>query len=161
MIAMLPICGMLSDRFGRRLVFGGGAILIALLVVPAFAVMNTRETGLIWLMIALLLGVIYPLIYGPQAALFSELFDTRVRYTGISFVYQFSGIFASGLTPLVATELLRIGDKAPWYLAAYIVMVALISAACVALMPETHRRDMSVDEATDPAAGLVRGARSI
>jgi metabolite-proton symporter len=161
MIAMLPVCGMLSDRFGRRLVFGGGAILIALLVVPAFAVMNTRETGLIWLMVALLLGVIYPLIYGPQAALFSELFDTRVRYTGISFVYQFSGIFASGLTPLVATELLRIGEKAPWYLAAYIVMVALISAACVALMPETHRRDMSVDEATDSAAGLVRGARSI
>ncbi len=54
---------------------------------------------------------IYPAVYGPEAALFSELFDTRVRYTGISFVYQFSGIFASGLTPIIATALLPLGRR--------------------------------------------------
>ncbi len=43
-------------------------------------------------------GILYASVYGPEAALFSELFPARVRYTGISFVYQFSGIFASGLT---------------------------------------------------------------
>ena len=37
----------------------------------------------------------------------ADLFDPRVRYTGISFVYQFSGIFASGITPIIATYLFR------------------------------------------------------
>ena len=52
-------------------------------------------------------GIIYAMCYGPEAALFSDLFDTRVRYTGISFVYQFSGIFASGITPIIATYLVE------------------------------------------------------
>jgi MFS family permease len=59
-------------------------------------------------------GIIYAMCYGPEAALFSDLFDAKVRYTGISFVYQFSGIFASGITPLIATYLFEIGDKKPW-----------------------------------------------
>jgi len=51
-------------------------------------------------------GIIYAMCYGPEAALFCDLFDARVRYTGISFVYQFSGIFASGITPIIATYLI-------------------------------------------------------
>ena len=157
MIAMLPVCGLLSDRFGRRRVFGGGALLIGLLTIPAFMLMDTRVPALIWLGIAGVFAFAYPLVYGPQAALFSELFDTRVRYSGVSFVYQFSGIFASGLTPIIATQLLQVGQGTPWYLVAYVGVVSLISAVSVALMPETHRRDMTVDESTD-AAGAGRAA---
>jgi hypothetical protein len=65
--------------------------------------------------------------YGPEAALFSDLFDARVRYTGISFVYQFSGIFASGLTPIIATYLLAKGGGQPWLICAYVVFAALVS----------------------------------
>jgi MFS family permease len=147
MIIMLPICGMLSDRFGRRLVFGVGSILIGLLVFPSFWLMEMRSPGLIWLAIAIPFAFVYPMVYGPQAALFAELFDTRVRYSGVSFVYQFSGIFASGLTPIIATELLRIGDKAPWYICLYVFAVSLISAFSVFAMRETHMRDMTIDEA--------------
>ena len=147
MIFMLPICGLLSDRFGRRAVFISGSLLIGLLTFPAFWLMQSREPGLIWLAIALPFAFCYPLVYGPQAALFSELFDTRVRYSGVSFVYQFSGIFASGLTPLIATELLRVGDKQPWLICGYVALVSLISAVCVFMMQETSRRDMTVDEA--------------
>ena len=107
MIVMLPIGGILSDRIGRRTVFGLGSILIGLLVFPSFYLMEMRSPGLIWLAIAVPFALVYPMVYGPQAALFAELFDTRVRYSGISFVYQFSGIFASGLTPIIATELLQ------------------------------------------------------
>jgi hypothetical protein len=88
---------------------------------------------------------VYPAVYGPQAALFSELFDTRVRYTGISFVYQFSGIFASGLTPIIATSLLPLGGNKPWLICAYILVVSMISAASVFAMRDMHKRDMTAD----------------
>ena len=95
--------------------------------------------------IAVPFAIVYPAVYGPQAALFSELFDTRVRYTGISFVYQFSGIYASGLTPIIATALLPAGGNKPWLICAYILLVSIISAACVFTMVEAHKRDMAVD----------------
>lgn len=155
MIVMLPLCGILSDQFGRRKVFGAGSLLIGLLVFPSFWMMELRSPGFIWLAIAIPFAFAYPLVYGPQAALFAELFDTRVRYSGVSFVYQFSGIFASGLTPLIATELLRIGDKQPWYICAYVLVVSLISALSVFFIRETHKRDMVVDEATP--AGTMGG----
>lgn len=145
MIIMLPVYGTLSDRVGRRGLFAGASLLIGALVFPAFWLMETKSTGLIWLAIAVPFAFVYPAVYGPQAALFAELFDTRVRYSGASFVYQFSGIFASGLTPLIATELLRLGGNAPWYICIYVLAVSLISAACVAAMAETHRRDMTLD----------------
>jgi MHS family shikimate/dehydroshikimate transporter-like MFS transporter len=157
MIVMLPICGLLSDRFGRRAVFIAGSLSIGALTFPAFWLMQTKEPAMIWLAIALPFAFCYPLVYGPQAALFSELFDTRVRYSGVSFVYQFSGIFASGLTPLIATELLRVGDKQPWLICGYVLGVSLVSAVCVFMMKETHRRDMSVDEAR-AAPGRAQGS---
>ena len=150
MIVMLPIYGMLSDRYGRRILFGVGSLVIGILVFPAFWLMQTHSPALIWIAVAVPFALVYPAVYGPQAALFSELFDTRVRYSGASFIYQFSGIFASGLTPIIATELLRIGDKAPWYICLYVFVVSLISAACVYAMRDTHRRDMTVDAAPDP-----------
>ncbi|RXF72873.1 MFS transporter [Hansschlegelia zhihuaiae] len=153
MIVMLPICGLLSDRFGRRAVFIAGSLSIGALTFPAFWLMQTREPEMIWLAIALPFAFCYPLVYGPQAALFSELFDTRVRYSGVSFVYQFSGIFASGLTPLIATELLRVGDKQPWLICSYVLGVSLVSAVCVFMMQETHRRDMAVDDARAAPGG--------
>src|SRR5256885_8320732 len=57
---------------------------------------------LIWIAIVVPFGILYAAVYGPEAALFCDLFDAKVRYTGISFVYQFSGIFASGITPIIA-----------------------------------------------------------
>ena len=104
---------------------------------------------------------VYPGVYGPQAALFSELFDTRVRYTGVSFVYQFSGIFASGLTPIVATALLAWNDKEPWLICAYILVVSIISALCVYAMPETLKRDMATDEKAPAAPQPLSGAQAL
>ena len=79
------------------------------------------------------------------------MFDTRVRYTGISFVYQFSGIFASGLTPIIATALLPLGGNKPWLICLYVLVVSIISALSVYAMTESHKRDMAVDNQLKPA----------
>ena len=88
------------------------------------------DTIVLWLAIIVPFGVLYASVYGPEAALFCELFDPRVRYTGISFVYQFSGIFASGITPLIATALLAQGNGTPWLICAYVLFAGIVSAAC-------------------------------
>ena len=155
-ICMLPVCGMLSDRFGRRVVFGLGSLVIGVCVFPAFWIMELRDPSLAWIGVAIPLALLYPLVYGPEAALFAELFDTRVRYSGVSFVYQFSGIFASGLTPIVATYLLAYGNKAPWYICGYVLAVSIISALSVLAMTESHSRDMAVDIVPDNASPQVR-----
>ena len=77
-----------------------------------------------------------------EAALFSELFTTRVRYTGVSFVYQFSGIFASGLTPLIATSLLQKADGKPWLVCGYVFLVSLISVFAASTMTERSGKPM-------------------
>jgi metabolite-proton symporter len=145
MIVMLPIYGNLSDKIGRRRMFGVAGLLIGILSFPAFWLMQTKEPLLIWIAIAVPFAFVYPAVYGPQAALFSELFDTRVRYTGISFVYQFSGIYASGLTPIIATALLPMGGGKPWLICGYVLLVSAISALSVFAMREGHKRDMAVD----------------
>ena len=98
MCVFIPVFGGLSDRLGRARVYRWGATLCGLSVLPAFWLLQTQSTHLlaVWLALVIPFGIFYAMAYGPEAALFAELFDANVRYTGISFVYQVSGIFASG-----------------------------------------------------------------
>ena len=127
MVLALPLCGALSDRIGRPKTYAIGAFVLALSAFPGFMAFQTGNVTTIYATMIVTFGIAYPLCYGPQAALFSDLFEARVRYTGISFVYQVSGIFASGITPLVATWLFELGDQEPWLICAYVVFAALVS----------------------------------
>ncbi len=130
MIATIPYFGRLSDRIGRPRVYMWGSLITALASFPAFWLM-THSGGnvlLTWLAIVIPFGILYASIYGPEAALFCDLFDAKVRYTGISFVYQFSGIFASGITPIIATALIKSGGGEPWQLCLYVLFAGAVSA---------------------------------
>lgn len=139
MIFAIPYFGRLSDKWGRPKTYAIGSLLLALVTFPAFWLMTTGNVALIAIALIIPFGIIYAMCYGPEAALFSDLFDARVRYTGISFVYQFSGIFASGITPIIATYLIAKGGNTPWYLCAYVVFAALVSMFCARAIKDTRR----------------------
>ena len=142
MIFTIPMFGRLSDRIGRPRVYFWGSLVTAFASFPAFWLITNSggNVFLIWIAIVIPFGILYAAIYGPEAALFCDLFDARVRYTGISFVYQFSGIFASGITPIVATALLKSGGGQPWQIAWYVVFAGVVSAISAALIGRAAAR---------------------
>jgi MFS family permease len=139
MALLTPVAGWLADRYGRRRIFGIGAAGFGITVVPSFFACRPVRPGLVVAVLLLQLGLWYGLMTGAESTLFAELFDTDVRYTGMSLVFQGSGIWASGLTPVFLTGLLAFGGGQPWWAAGYLAATAVISVAAVALMPRWIR----------------------
>jgi MHS family shikimate/dehydroshikimate transporter-like MFS transporter len=133
MCGTVPLFGALSDRVGRRPVFAAGAILVAVFAFPLFWLIETMSTPLLFLGVIVIMGIGHPLMYGPQAALYSEMFPPALRYSGASLGYQIGGMLG-GLVPLVASALLVGYDQASWPMAALLVATAVISLASLLTM---------------------------
>lgn len=151
-VGLVMLSGHLSDRVGRKPVYRVGATLALLFAFPAAWLVEQGTTLAIGVVFIGGLGVLYGVIYGPLAAFWSELFDTRYRYSALSTLYQVSGILASGMTPLIAAWLVTVGDGTLWWVAGYNALVAVISLTCMAFLPETRGRDLHVDEAPAPGS---------
>lgn len=125
----LPLFGALSDRIGRKPLYVVGALLQAVFAFFFFGMLDTGSTAMIWLAVTIGLGLGHGMMYGAQGALFSALFPTRVRYTGLSLVQQIGPILGGGLSPLVAVWLMsQYHSSAP--VALYMAGIAVLSALC-------------------------------
>jgi MFS family permease len=141
-VALVIATGALSDRVGRKPIYRIGTWLALLFAFPAAVLLQSENRWAIFATFVIGLGVLYGIVYGPLAAFWSELFDTRYRYSALSSLYQISGIVASGFTPLIAAWLVSRGDGSLWLVAGYNVVVAIISLACAHFLPETRGRDL-------------------
>ncbi|THV36479.1 MFS transporter [Glycomyces buryatensis] len=131
----------LSDRIGRRPVVMVGALGMAAVAFVLFPLIDTGSWVLLVLAVVLGQAVVHPMMYGPLAALYSEMFGTRTRYTGASLGYQISSTGA-GATPLAFAALLAAGAS-PVMLSAVIAACCLITVLCIWAVKETHRSDLT------------------
>jgi MHS family shikimate/dehydroshikimate transporter-like MFS transporter len=138
----VPLWGVLSDRFGRRRVYMTGAAFSVLFPFVFFAMVDTKQPLFIYAAMILGINVGHDLMYGPQAAYFSELFGTRVRYSGASLGYQLASVFGGGFAPLIAASLLAANNGSPTLVAAYMVAISLITLVATVMAPETYRDEI-------------------
>ena len=136
MAALLPVSGLLADRYTPKRIYTVGIAAYAVAVFPVFALFGTQDLALYAVGMVVVFGVIHALFYGAQGTLYASLFPARIRYTGLSTVYQLSGVFASGVTPMILTALIAAGGGSPWWACAYLLVTAVISVvATLALKP--------------------------
>lgn len=143
---VIPQVGRLADTWGRRPVVLLGAVLAATWAFFAFPMFDTLNPVLI--VIAVTVGLIFhAFLYAPQPAIMSELFPTRMRYSGVSLGAQVTAILAGSLAPILATQWLR--DFGTWVpVAAYIVGACVVTAIAALSLRETKGISLlAIDEA--------------
>jgi MFS family permease len=143
----IPLWSHLSDRVGRRPIYLAGGIFSLVVAYPFFWMME-RGAGFVAIAMVLAMNIGHDMMYGPMAATLSELFGTRVRYSGASLVYQLTSVVSGGVAPFIATVLLaRYGSGA---VAAYVVACCAVTVVATWFLPETHR--VKLDESATVAA---------
>ncbi|GAA4784628.1 MFS transporter [Actinomycetospora chlora] len=153
-VAVVGIIGFaaLSDRVGRRPVVLVGALAMAVWGFLLFPLVDSGSTALLVLGVVVGQGVVHAAMYGPLAALYTELFSTRSRYTGASLGYQVAGIGA-GLGPVVFATLLQGTGSALW-VSIVIGACCLLTVVCVLAAGETSRQ--ALDDAEGAPGDAVR-----
>ena len=141
----IPIVGAVSDRVGRRPLYLVGAVGVAVWSFFFFGLVEDGKES--HLVLAVVVGLmLHALMYSPQAAFFSELFGTSVRYTGASIGYQLASIFAGALAPIIAVKLLDTGDgKNTLAVALYVCVASAITIVAVLVAKETRGSSLRHD----------------
>ncbi|MDC0030152.1 MHS family MFS transporter [Pseudomonadota bacterium] len=129
-----------SDRHGRKGIFMTGAIFTGLW---AFAIFPLVDTGDFWLIVlAITMGLIFVgMMYGPQAAFFTELFSTEVRYSGATLGYQFGAILGGAFAPTIAAFLWN--NYGIFWVSVYIAFASLLTLFSVMALTETYQNNLS------------------
>lgn len=126
-IVTIPIFGWLSDRIGRITVYAFGASVLMVWSWVFFRFIETNNPALIFL--AILVGLIfgYSAMFGAQSALIAELFDVKVRYTGLALGHSLGAILGGGLAPLIAAALLSVPEIGRELVAGYASCMGLLT----------------------------------
>ena len=129
-----------SDKHGRKGIFMLGAILTG---IWAFAIFPLVDTGNYWLIVlSITMGLTFlAMMYGPQAAFFTELFSTEVRYSGATLGYQFGAILGGAFAPIIAVMLWK--NFGIFWVSIYIACAALLTLVSVMALTETYKSDLN------------------
>ncbi|ONI91232.1 MFS transporter [Saccharothrix sp. ALI-22-I] len=151
-LVTIPMWGALSDRIGRRTTYLIGAVGIGLWMFAFFALLDTKS--FLPITLAATVGLLlHGAMYGPQAAFFSELFGTKVRYSGASIGYQLASIAAGAVAPLIATALLATYDST-FPVVLYVLGMCVLTVIAVLAAKETKGTSLNrtVTEPTSVSA---------
>ncbi len=135
--------GWLSDRVGRRRIMVLAAVLLLILALPLLKILQAESSTLaIKALVVLIAGGLVGMLAGPGPAMLSEMFPTRVRYTGLGLAYSLSNALFSGCAGLIITGLIK--ETGNLDIPAYYVMAtAVVSiAALMTLRKDDHLRSL-------------------
>jgi MHS family shikimate/dehydroshikimate transporter-like MFS transporter len=138
----IPMFGWLSDRFGRRALFIVGCVFSMAFAFPMFTLLDTRDPVIIAITIGFAVSFGQGIMFGPEAAWMSELFPTRLRYSGASMGFQIGGALSGGFVPLGAALLLTWAGGATWGISWMLIVIAALTLIAALCAPETARREM-------------------
>lgn len=131
-LVLIPAAAALSDRIGRIKIYAFGAVGIAVWAIPLFLLIDTGS--LLWLAVATFVaGCFLSIMYGPQAALFAELFTPEMRYTGASLGYQIAAVLGGGLAPFLMVLLLE-ATGTSMAVSAYLIGLSLIALVSIKVL---------------------------
>jgi MFS transporter, MHS family, shikimate and dehydroshikimate transport protein len=151
-IAGILIFAHVADRIGRRPVALWSAAVVFLFAFPFFWLINTETPVLIWLAMSFWTFAAGAL-YGITGVFIAELFEARVRYSGISFGYQMAGMLGGALAPIIATALIQWAGGDSWPVATYLALNSLISLVAVYLASERYRVEIFDERPGERLAG--------
>ncbi len=141
-LAIIPLAASLSDKIGRIRIYTFGAVGLLVWAIPMFLLIDTASLPL--LVIASFVGSVFlSIMYGPQAALFAELFTPEMRYTGASLGYQISAVVGGGLAPFLMVLLLE-STGTSMSVSAYIIVLAVIALASITVLARRARAALAV-----------------
>ncbi|MDX1805539.1 MAG: MFS transporter [Paenisporosarcina sp.] len=139
---LIPVMGNLSDKVGRKKLYVTGTVAMALFAFPYFWMLQQGSVALLIIATVIGLGIIWAPITAVLGTMFSEIFDAKIRYTGISLGYQIGAALAGGTAPLVATALLLRFDNSYIPVAIYIIFTALISLVAIWAVKDRSRQQL-------------------
>jgi len=141
-IFTFPFFGWLSDKIGRRPVYLAGAVITFIFAFPLFWMIDSGSVKMFMFATTFCYAVGLGMMFSVQPAFFSELFDTSVRYTGVSLGFQLANI-VGGLTPMIGTLLLVWSGGDSWPISLFLACMALVSIACVCLTRESYNDELN------------------
>jgi MFS family permease len=129
----IPVSAVIAER-GRRVTLIGVTIAIGLFGLVMAPLLSSGLTGAT---VAMVIGLsLMGLTYGPLGTTLSELFPTRVRYTGSSLTFNMAGIFGASLAPYIATWLAQ--NYGLQFVGYYVVVAAALTLAGLLAIHETR-----------------------
>ncbi|WP_448316405.1 MFS transporter [Streptomyces sp. CO7] len=137
-----------SDRFGRRPVVAAGAVAVGAYSFVLFPLVDSGSTAALVVAVVVGQSLLHPMMYGPLAALYAELFTTRSRYTGASLGYQLAGLGA-GFAPLIFAEAQALGGGTT-AISLVVAAFCALTVVCVLALGETSRNELAAPAGRRP-----------
>jgi metabolite-proton symporter len=139
--------GVMGDKVGRVRTFQIGYVMLALWAIPMWFLIDSKDIGL-FLVAALVLTVPLGLCYGPQAALYAEMFPAKVRYSGVSVGYALGSILGGAFAATIAQWIIATYHQS-WLVGLYIVVLSVISFLAVSAVKDPMGVDLNIKEVHD------------